>query len=380
MSDKMRNTRSGFFLPHDSELETLNLTRRQLLTLAASASAGLVLAACAPGTLPLATPGAPTAAVPLTTTTPAGTVNTLPPPETTTIRISLNSCDAPIMAAESFLREEGFTDVQLTDAATATALPAGKVDLGNLFPTALAGALQDGVPVVNLGGIHPGCVDIWAPQSVATLKDLVGHTVVVQAKTIQNVPYSDIVLYLKQLGVDPKDVNFVVQPDADLVKLYLDGKNDAVVLPAAADEALRANPANKGHSVFSLTTEEPWAHTDCCFVVTTQAWYQAHPIAAKRAMRAILRAADALPADRADAAKAVTDKGLFGGAKNFANVHNAVNMLSFNWRDLDAEKSLRLHAGLLADTGLLKLSADDLVKSIDLRILNELRTELKKPS
>src|SRR5687767_2930688 len=37
-----------------------------------------------------------------------------PPPETTAIRLSLAVCDAPFMICEPYLREEGFTDIQLT--------------------------------------------------------------------------------------------------------------------------------------------------------------------------------------------------------------------------------------------------------------------------
>ena len=347
--------------PTGSALEPRTLTRRQLLTLAASASAGLVLAACAPAAAPAAPP-------------------TIAPPETTKIRIACNSCDAPIMAAEAYLREEGFTDVQITDAATLTALTDGKVDMGNLFPPAYAAALEGGLRVVGLGGLHAGCIEIWAPQSVASLKDLRGHTIVVQAKTIRDTVYGNAVMFLKQAGVDPKDVNFVAQSDADVVKLYLDGKNDAVLVAAAAAEALKANPANKGHVIFTQSKDEPWSRLDCCLVATTQDWYRANPIATKRAMRAILRAEDALTADRAAAAKLATDKGLFGGANNFNNVRNAVNMLTFNWRDLDADKSLRVSGAILADTGLMKISVDELAKSLDLRILRELQTELKKSS
>ena len=360
MSKDTRALLSESSLLDGSAIAARTLTRRQVLALAASASAGLVLAACAPA----AAPAPPTTA----------------PLETTKIRIACNSCDAPIMAAESYLREEGFTDVQITDAPTLTALADGKVDMGNLFPPAYAASLEAGVRVVGLGGIHPGCIEIWAPQSVPSLKDLRGHTIVVRSKTLRDDAYSNLSMFLKQAGVDPKDVNFVAQSDADVVKLYLDGKNDAVLVPAAAAEALKANPANKGHVIFMQTNDEPWSRLDCCVVATTQDWYRANPIAAKRAMRAILRTADALTADRAAAAKLATDKGLFGGANNFNNVRNAVNMLKFNWRDLDADKSLRVSGALLADTGLMKISVDELAKSLDLRILRELKTELKKTS
>jgi len=173
-------------------------------------------------------------------------------------------------------------------------------------------------------------------------------------------------------------VNFVVQADADPVKLYLEGKNDAVFAATTATAALKANPANKGHVIHTQVMDEPWSKLDCCILAANADWYRANPIAAKRALRAIYRSADALPTDRADAAKLATDKGLFGGAANVALVREAANMVPVDWRTSDIEKSVRFFAPLLNDTGLSKLTADEIVKVLDLRIFRELTTELKK--
>jgi len=152
----------------------------------------------------------------------------------------------------------------------------------------------------------------------------------------------------------------------------------AVGAATTATAALRANPANKGHVILDTTMDEPWSRHDCCVMATTPDWLRANPIAAKRAIRAILRAADQLPADRADAAKLVTDKGLFGGPSNFALVRGAANMVPLKWRELDAAKSVRFHVTLMAAGGIVTVSPDEVVtKALDLRILRELREELK---
>jgi len=294
-----------------------------------------------------------------------------------TVRIQAAACDAPIMAAERYLRDEGFTDVQIVDSGGVAALAAGKLDLAIMFPPSMVNAIQTGNRVVALGGIHPGCAEIWGQQGVGSLKDLRGKTIVVRSKALSELGYSYTAVVLKQAGVDPKDVNFVMQADADPVKLYLDGKNDAVFVATTSAAALKVNPANKGHVIHSQVMDEPWAHLDCCILVTTQDWFRANPIAAKRAVRAIYRAADALPADRADAVKLATDKGLFGGPTNFALVREAANMVPVAWRDSDPDKSVRFFAPLLTDTGLMKITLDDLLKTVDLRILRELKTELK---
>jgi NitT/TauT family transport system substrate-binding protein len=341
------------------------LTRRQFLTLAASTSAGLVLAACAPSPTPV--PPTPT----------------LAPLETTTIRLGCDACDAPVFAAENFLRAEGFSDVQVSVVGAAAAPPAlasGKLDLGVVNPPQFINAIQSGVNLVLLGSIHAGCIEIWAPQSVGSLKDLSGKTVVVPAKALASLPYSYTSIILDQAGIDPKNVNFVVQADANPTNLYLDGKNDAIVLATTALAALKANPANKGHAIHNQMMDVPWSQYDCCFIVASQDWYRANPVAVKRALRAIYKTADILPTDLSAIAKQATDKGLWGGPASLDYVRESAKMVYKTWRDSDPEKSIRFYASLIADVGLLTTNADNLVKPIDLQILRALSTELKKTS
>ncbi len=349
------------------------LTRRQVLRRGAGAAAALTagpfLAACAPASAPAAT-AAPTTA--------ATTAPTLPPPETTSIRLTAGACDSAIFGAERFLREEGFTDVQFSDMGTLAAITAGNAHIGNAFPQAFFSSVESGPKVVSLGGLHPGCVEIWAQPGIASVKDLKGRSITVTSKALTNLPYTYIAMALKQAGVDPKDVNFVVQADADTLKLYLEGKSDAVFVATTGAAALKANPANKGKAIYSQVMDEPWKSNNCCFIIASEPWYRTNPIAAKRAMRAIYRTADALPADRADAAKLATDKGLFGGAAALANVREAANMVPLDWRAYDLDKAIRFYAPLLRDVGLLTVSTDDLLKAVDLKIFKELSSELKK--
>ncbi len=346
------------------------VTRREVLRRGVGAAAALtalpILAACGPSGA-----SAPTAAA-------ATAVATLPPPETTSIKLTAGACDSAIFGAERFLREEGFTDVQFTDVGVSTAIAAGNAHMGQTFPQGLFNSLDSGPKLVSLGGLHPGCIEIWAQPGIASVKDLKGRTITVTSKALTNLQYTWMAMALKQAGVDPKDVNWVVQADADPLKLYLEGKSDAVFVATTGVPALKANPANKGKAIYSQAMDEPWKSTNCCFIVASEPWYRANPIAAKRAMRAIYRTADALPADRADASKLATDKGLFGGAPALANVREAANMVQLDWRTYDLEKAVRFYTPLLTDVGVLKTSTDDLLKAVDLKIFKELSTELKK--
>jgi len=354
------------------------LTRRVLLRrgfgVVATISAGSLAAACT-AAAPAARATASVAAA-----TPSPTPTPLPPPETTAIRLTAAPCCSPLFAAERFLRDEGFTDVQISDAGAIAALTSGKADMGQVFATGVVSAIDSGKAVVGLSGVHAGCVEVWAPASVSSLKDLKGHTIVVKSRTVDDNAYSYLAIALKQAGVDVASVNWVVQSDADLTKAFLDGKSDALTLVTTSAFAFHSNTANKGHVVFDQAMEDPWSGLDCCIITTTPEWLRANPIAARRALRAIYRTADSLPKDRADAAKLATDKGLFGGAKNVDLVRGAANMVSLDWRGLDAAKSIKFHAELLGAIGLAKIAPDAAVTSgLDPRIFASVRAELPKP-
>ncbi len=346
--------------------------RRELIRrgfgVVAAVAVGDVLAACAPAAV----------SAPSATPIPAPSATPLPPPETKTLRLSLGPCDAPLMISERYLQDEGFTDIQF-DSPGLAGLTGGKTDLAGMFMPTLATAVDGGKAVIGLGGLHTGCSEFWTPQSVATLKDVRGHTVVVNAKTPDNLGYSMIAMALKNAGVDPSEVNFVVQPDADLTKLFLDGKSDLLFLATTGAFAFETNPANKGHIALDQAKDPPWSQQDCCVLTVTTDWLRANPVAAKRAFRAIYRAADSLPKDRADAAKVATDKGLFGGAKNVELVRGASNMVPYDWRTYDVAASMRFHAQLLNAASLLKFTPDEAVtKATDLRFAKELAIELKR--
>jgi NitT/TauT family transport system substrate-binding protein len=307
----------------------------------------------------------------------------MPPPETTTIRLGTPSCCGPLMASEPYLREEGFTDIQLQDAPAmpVARLVDGTIDLGIAFPPTLANAIDTGRNVVGIGPVHPGCIEIWATSDIQTLRDVRGRRVVVRGTTADDPTYPYYAMFLKEAGVAPSEVNWMVQPGADFVRAFLEGQSDLLYLATTGLAAWKRNPARTGHVVLDQVMAMPWAELDCCIITTTTDWLRANPVAAKRALRAIYRAADALPVDRLEAAKTATDKGLFGGANNLELVREAANMVPFDWRKYDVAESMRFHTKLLNEVGLVKVAPDEMVaKATDGRFAKELASELKKPS
>ncbi len=145
-------------------------------------------------------------------------------------------------------------------------------------------------------------------RGIQSVQDLLGRSVVVTARTLANTGYSNFAIVLKHAGVDPAQVNWVVQPDANPVALFLAGRNDAIRVATVGAAALRSNPANSGHVIHNQLMDRPWSLLPCCMLVARQEWYRAKPIAAKRAVWAVLRSADAQTTSRVDAVKRMTDR------------------------------------------------------------------------
>ena len=107
-----------------------------------------------------------------------------PPPETTTLRLyhSPSVCVAPQYIVTDLLKAEGFSDikyVKITTAAISKALASGEVDISLHFVAPLVIQLDAGDPVTVLGGVHPGCFELFGTDRVRAIRDLKGKTVAI---------------------------------------------------------------------------------------------------------------------------------------------------------------------------------------------------------
>ena len=101
-----------------------------------------------------------------------------------------------------------------------------------------------------------------------------------------------------------------------------------------------------------------------------------NPIASKRVLRAILKAADLCAAEPARVARQLVDGG------HAARYDYAFQTLSENpydkWREYDPEDTIRWYALRLHEVGFIKSNPQKLVADgTDWRFLNELKHELK---
>jgi len=346
--------------------------RGALGTAAALAGAG-VIAACVPPAGPsgVPSPGA-----------------TLPPPETSTLRlVSPSACDPPAALAKAFLLEEGFTDITYVrvPATTTEWLTKGLADFSSGYGNLIATNVDLGQPYLALAGVHPGCLELFAAPGITSIRDLRGKTIAVNAKNASDLFYGFFSILLAYIGMDPRtDVNFIeIGPDiAALRDAFVDGRSAAFIASAANGPQLRRNPKNPGKVILDTTMDKPWSQYYCCQLVANRDWARRNPIATKRVTRAVLRAADLVARDRASAAHQYVAGGFFSttpAATDEDIVNEVIRDLSYDWRELDPEETLRFFALRLADAQLVKMTPQEVIaQGSDFAYMRQLRTELKR--
>jgi len=326
----------------------------------------------------------------LSTTTLAGTGALLglrpdsiaaePPPETTTIKIGLSPslCAAPQVVAEELLRSEGFADVQYVRPATPALLwpelASGKAHLtagGFSGPFIIRIDAQD--PVVLLSGIHTGCFELFGGAGVRAIRDLKGKSVAILARG--GAGHVFIAAMAAHVGLDPrKDINWVVHAAADAKRLLAEGKVDAYLGFPPDPQELRAEKI--GRVVVNSALDKPWSGYFCCTVGANREFVRKHPIATKRALRAILKAADICASEPEKVARLLVDKGY---TKQYEYARQALREIPYTrWREYDPEDTIRFYALRLHEAGMIKSSPQKIIaQGTDWRFLRELKKELK---
>src|SRR5262249_10344225 len=114
----------------------------------------------------------------------------------------------------------------------------------------------------------------------------------------------------------------------------------------------------------------------CCVVGANQDFVRQHPIPTKRALRAILMAADLCTGDPEHAARFIVSRGYSGKLEYAAQ---ALRETPYNrWHEYDPEDTLRFYALRLREVGMIKSSPNRiLADGTDWRFVNELKRELR---
>lgn len=305
-----------------------------------------------------------------------------PPPETTRLRLGKLSslCVAPQYVAEDLLRAEGFTHVEYVgDQLSSSGVPgaqsmgAGKFDISMNFAAPLVLALDSATPILILAGVHAGCFELFTSDRVRSIGDLKGRTVT--APGVGSTSHVFLSSVLTSVGLNPdKDINWSMRTTAEGKKLLAEGKVDAMLAFPPDPQELRASRV--GRVILNSATERPWSQYFCCLVAGNRDFVLRHPVAAKRAVRAILKASEICAADPDRATRAYMNMGF---KPNAGLARQAVTELPYGrWREYNPEETVRFYALRLREANMMKSAPQKLIaQGADWRILDALKRELK---
>jgi NitT/TauT family transport system substrate-binding protein len=302
-----------------------------------------------------------------------------PPPETTRLRVHHSSslCLAPQYVAEELLRAEGFTEVRYLKydetGGMYPALASGAADIGNDFAPVLITHVDAGDPITILGGVHIGCFELFATDRVHAIRDLKGKRVAVRG--LGSPPHMFLSSMLAYVGLDPnKDITWVTQPTTESMQLLAEGSIDAFLGFPPEPQELRARKI--GHRVVSSVADRPWSQYFCCMTAANSEFARRYPIAAKRALRAMLKAADICAVAPERAAQSLLDSGV---ATRYDYALQTMKDVSYGqWRAYDPADTVRFYALRLREVGMIRSAPQKIIeKGTDWRFFNELKKELK---
>jgi NitT/TauT family transport system substrate-binding protein len=315
---------------------------------------------------------------------PSGQAAAEPPPETTRLRLTWirSICRAPQYIAEELLYSEGFTAVHYLQAGgegrqTRSLLASGHVDLSMQFVGPSLLEVDAGNPIRLVAGVQIGCWELFGTDQVRTIRDLQGKAVA--ADGLGDSRYTFLASLLAYVGMDPRtDITWVTPPGdpggAEAKQLFIEGKVDAFLATPPLAQELRAQQI--GHVVVNSITDRPWSQYFCCLIAGNRAFIEQHPVATKRALRAILKAADVCANEPERAAQLLVDKGY---TAHYASALQALQEIPYGqWREYDSEDTVRFYALRLHEVGMIKSSPQKIIaQGTDWRFLHALKKELK---
>ena len=300
-----------------------------------------------------------------------------PPPETTKIRLVHGPfvCFAPMYISEELLRLEGFSEVEYVK--IEPSIPAtlsSRADFAMFAGASIIPPIDAGMPVMALAGLHIGCWELFAHEGINAVRDLKGKTVAVMGLgSPEHVWLSSITAYV---GMDPRtDIKWVTSGKlTESQRLFTDGKVDAFLAFPPQPQELRMQKIGK--VILNTTLDRPWSQYFCCMLAANRNFVDAHPIATKRVVRAMLKATDVCAQDPERVARMLVAKGY---EPRYDIGLEIVRGLPYDqWRRLDPTDTLRFHALRLHEVGMIKSTPDKIIATgTDWRFLNELKKELK---
>ena len=248
-------------------------------------------------------------------------------------------CISPQYVADELLRAEGFTDVRYVDVPFSPAIEVmgrGKIDFSLNFASDYISAIDRGVAITLLAGVHVGCYDLFVRDDIRSVAGLKGRRVAVP--DWWGPAYAFLSVIIAQIGLDPgRDIEWVGGQAVNLKQLFLDGKTDAYLGFPPETQELRAQ--HVGRVVLTSAVDLPWSQYFCCTLAGNRDYVRNYPIATKRVLRAILKAADLCASMPERAAQRLVDH-RFTARYDYAL--EALRELPYDkWREYDHKDTVR---------------------------------------
>lgn len=299
--------------------------------------------------------------------------------ETTSVRLwkSSSICVAPQNIAESFLRAEGFTDIQyvsLPNTEPTDGIARGAVDFGMNYTSVMIAGIDRGLAITMLAGVEVGCFELFVHEGVRSIVDLKGKTVGI--RWLGSPEHMFLSMIAANVGIDPRtEIKWQAAAKIGPEQAFVEGRIDAFLGIAPVPQELRAR--HIGRVILNSMMDRPWSQYFCCMLGVSNDYLRKYPIASKRVVRAILRAADLCASDPAQVARRLIDSGLTKTRPEY--VLQALREMPFDrWREYDAEDTVRFYALRLHDLGFVQSVPQQIIaKGTDWRFLSEVKQELK---
>jgi NitT/TauT family transport system substrate-binding protein len=304
------------------------------------------------------------------------------PPEITSVRIAnlklepKSVCGATHEIAADLLRAEGFTDVRYVDApsdAYEETIARGEADFVQNFAIDHVSAIDRGLDIAVLTGVHVGCLEVFGKEDFRGFADLRGKRVGAPVPGLSG--QGLLSLMAAQVGLDPKkDINWVFSGSVDPMRFFVDGKIDAFLSYPPRAQELRAG--HVGRVLLKTAVDLPWSQYFCCMLAGNRDFVRNYPAATKRVMRAFLKAADLCASAPARVAQRLVDTRF---TPRYDYAFEALSELPYDkWREYDPEDTLRFIALQMREAGFIKSTPQKIIaEGTDWRFLNELKRELK---
>ena len=236
-----------------------------------------------------------------------------PAPETTTVRLprwigsgycwaartSPESCCAPTALPMSA------TWKPIRPSTVRSGSPAARpISICNYPPNQIK-SIDAGVPIKVLTGLHSGCLELMANDSIHSITDLRGKRVGVTVFSLS--AHTWLILMAAYVGLDPvNDIEWVTSEEATPAELFVEGKIDAFL--ASPPMRRRSAPEKIGHTILNNAVDRPWSQYFCCMISARADYVDSYPVATKRVLRAILKAADLCVSDPQSVAQQLVDR------------------------------------------------------------------------